>query len=279
MDINIIIFFIIFGLVLGGLIGYAGFRYPPKIKIPSRELIAPPEVISIPNNLPSLLKESLINNFNSQLPLPGSLVAWGRGRIKAFPLPVIGPLWTPFSWTLDLLPSNAFVLQFRMTWFGKVFIIGGDEFRNGHGRFLMGDRLLESDNLNLSEATLMWIYSLWLSPFTLLTNKQINWKGMDESTIQATVPSCNDEFRSFDYVLDPSSNRLLRIDTTRTASRDGRSLAFHADFGQHRLFDDHYTFPAHMSARWENEKPYLHLDLIGLRYNVDVSEVMQQGID
>lgn len=279
MDLNNIIIIAVIVIIVGLVVGLAGFHYPPKVKIPLRQPKAPEKSILVTGRLPDCLKQFFTNNFGNPLPHPLSLVAWGRGRILTAPFPLLGPVWVPVTWTLDLAPGDRFVFNIKLAWFGKFFIKGGDEFQNGHGRFSLGGSMLENENLDLSETTLLWIYSLWLTPFALIGNEQVTWQTGDDSTIPADIAFGDNSVRRFQMQLTPGDYQLGWINTTRTTSREGKELGFHASFKAHRAFDNHYNFPSQMSLNWEDEKAYLHLELIGLRYDVDIEESIQKGLD
>jgi hypothetical protein len=279
MDLNNIIIIAVIAIFAGLALGLVGLRYPPKVKIPLRQPNEPEKSILVPGKLPDCLKQYLTNNFGNPLPHPHSLIAWGRGRILTAPFPLLGPVWVPLTWTLDLEPGNRFVFNINLAWFGKFFIKGGDEYQDGHGRFSLGGKTIENENLDLSETTLLWIYSLWLTPFSLIGNEQVAWQTGDDNIIQADIAFGNNCIRGFQLQLAPGSYQLNWINTTRTTSRGGKELSFHASFKEHRSFDNHYNFPSQVSLNWEDEKAYLHLELIGLRYDVDVEESIQKGLD
>jgi len=257
------------------MVGLAGFRYRPKIKPPSRQSIGEVPTIITPADLPPLLQRSVEANFGSRLPASSSLVAWGRGRVVAGKIPILGRLWTSLVWTLNLSPGQSFILDTRLSWFGRIFAVGTEELRHGHGKFDLGERVIENANLDLSETTLLWIYTTWLSPFSMLVDPHISWQVEGESTIRASLPFADGAEHSFDLVVDPQNFRFERLDTTRVTSKEGNSLPFHAVFSQHRSFDNDFIFPAHLYFHWDTEDAYMHLDLSGIRYNVDLSDLMR----
>jgi hypothetical protein len=279
MELNNIIVIVLILLVVGLILGLIGFRYPPKVKIPFRETQDPDNNVTSAAALPDYLNQYLYNNFGDPLPHPSSLTAWGRGRILTAPFPLLGPIWVPLTWSIDLAPGNCFVFQIKLTWFGKVFVKGGDEFKNGHGRFSLGGRAIENANLDLSEATLLWIYSLWLLPFSILGNEHITWSVKDDHTVQAEIIFAGDQAHSFQMLIMPDKHELGSIHTTRTTSREGKELDFHATFNEYRAFDNNYHYPSQISLNWGDEKAYLHLDLTGLRHDVNIEEVIQKGLD
>jgi hypothetical protein len=271
VEILIFVLLVIVGVVI---IGLAGFRYQPKMLIPSRQSVGDTPTALPPANLPPFLLHALETNFGAQLPASRSLVAWGRGRIVASRMPILGPLWAPLVWTLNLAPGQGFVLETRLSWYGRVFAIGTEELRNGHGKFDLGVRVIENANLDLSETTLLWIYSTWLSPFSLLADRHIQWQAEDDHTIRASIPFADSFDRTFDLVFDPQTTNLVQLNTTRTTSKEGNSLPFHAVFSQHRSFDNDFVYPAHLFFYWDTEDAYMHLDLSGVRYNVDLSDLI-----
>jgi hypothetical protein len=279
MELNNIIVIGLIVLIAGFILGLVGFRYPPKVKIPFRETQNPENNITSAGSLPGGLNQFLVHNFGDPLPHPLSLTAWGRGRILTAPFPLLGPIWVPLTWTIDLAPGNCFVFQIKLTWFGKVFVKGGDEFKDGHGRFSLGGRAIENTNLDLSEATLLWIYSLWLLPFSIPGKEHVIWQTANDRSIQADITFPDERARSFRLQFTPDKFQLDAIHTTRTTSREGKELDFQAIFKDYRTFDNNYHFPSQMSLNWGDEKAYLHLDLTGLRYDVNIDQSIQKGLD
>jgi hypothetical protein len=275
MNIVEIISLAIIVIIVMLMVGLAGFRFRPKVKLPSRQSVGEVPTVLMPVDLPPLLQRSLEANFGSQLPASRSLVAWGRGRIVAGNIPILGHVWTSLLWTLNLTPGQDFVLDTRLSWFGRIFAVGTEELRHGHGRFNLGERVIENANLDLSETTLLWIYTAWLSPFSLLANPHISWKIEGDSTICASVPFVDGAEHTFDLIVDPQNFHFEQLDTTRVTSKEGNSLPFHAVFSQHHSFDNDFIFPAHLYFHWDTEDAYMHLDLSGVRYNVDLSDLMQ----
>lgn len=271
------LFLLIAALVVALLIAWIGFRLPAPAKPPERQSIPRPDPIPLPKSLPAPLHHFYEKNFGSLIYPPANSLAWGRGRIIARRFPTLGPLWVPISWTLDLIPGESFVMHNRITWFRRTFIRGGEEFRQEKGKFIVGGKSVESEHIDRSEQTMLWLYTLILTPTTLLLDPRVNWRMGEGNTVCIEIPFSEGENREFVIHFNPESWQITRITTERSASRDGRLIPYQFVVKTQRSFEGDLTLPSLINGVWEDDA-YIQYEILGTHYNVEMDEVMAEGV-
>lgn len=259
------------------IIGFVGFRVPAPLRWPAGEPAEALPYLSPDGELAPLTKKWLFQK-SSAAPVPTSLVAWGGGKM-ASRLPIFGKVWLPLSWTLYLIPGKCFILQNRMTWFGRRFIRGGEEYRAGKGIFILGSKISDTPYLDETERALMWLYSIWLAPATLVGMDSVSLVEMDENFLRLAVRDEDHHvIHQFDLGFDSATGLLYRISGTRKGSRTGEEYSYIASLSQPRNFENAGKIPTQYSANWDNDI-YIKLDLAEVKMNQDISEALQKGVE
>ena len=254
-----------------------GFRVKAKITSPHIETGPAPAASALSLDLlPAPVQRYL--KLLSPSAAPESLAAWGRGRMTVSRLPFLGTLWTPMSWTIYLQPGQGFVWRTRFYWYTRKVTSGGEEIRQGKSRFMLGGRTVSSENLNHSETTMLWLYSLFFTPQCVAADRRVSWQAVDENNARLLAPYLENAAMEFDLTFDEASGQLLRVSTTRKANRDGTDLPFAVEFSGQRSATGINYLPVRLRALWENEA-YLELETVEVAYHADVSQAMQEGID
>jgi hypothetical protein len=270
------IIYLLIGLVGFVVIGYIGFRVPAPILPPKDVMESQVERKPLPEGLPDLAYRFFSNGSGYQANQAQTLAAWGRGYISSR-LRFFGKFWLPVSWQLYLVPGSEIVFQYRITWFRRRFIRGGEEYRQGKGRFLLGSEQVENQHLDDTERILPWIFALWLSPASLVNNPALDWIQSGEDKI--TLRGKGDLQKSSEFLLtvDPSTGVLSQIQTLRRGSRSGDDYPFLVDLRSPQRMDAQ-ILQSNYTATWDNDV-YLKLKLAGICYNYDLQTVMQQGVE
>lgn len=272
MDFVTLILISVIGVVVVGLLGFAipaGLRKP---FLQQEETIAP----EMPKNLPAAVRRWLEVTGLDQTP-GGDTVAWGSGKMAGPVLPLIGRVWMPLRWSLHLQPGKAFVWRAQITWWRRRFISGGDMLYDGQGIFDMGGKQLDGDNLNASQFTLLWIYSLLLTPLQTFSRPGLVWKNESESAVTLQVPLLFGDVKNHDFTLhfDPGTGQVQRIDTLRTTARKGDEQPFYAAPGgaARDVVDGSVIFhlPENLELGWE-DFTFQRLRLVGLANGVSGAE-------
>jgi hypothetical protein len=252
-----------------------GFFFKPPVHKPELEPIDPVEMVPLPANLPYPVRHYLEMSFGDQVPLPATAVAWGLGKRIGRSFGRLGPLWMPSHWALYLIPGKEFVYRLTVTWFGRRMLQGGDELRQGYGRFIMNKDRLENTNINKSEWIMLWLYTILAAPSAILADPNNTWEAVDDQTAKLSVPHKDGSRWEFTLLFDSQTGQLSGVDTLRVTSRDGKEIPYQMRMGKHEKLGPG-TLPGYMKAAWENDF-YITNNLSGVRYNVNISEVMEEG--
>jgi hypothetical protein len=276
MDLGNIALLLIVGLGVAAAAAVIGFMIPAPIQKVDGESSGNIEKVILPDDFSPQLKKIFSGSDGAEMQAPDCLVAWGRGRISSH-LPIFGRVWLPLTWTLYLVPGTMFIMHNRITWFGRVFIRGGEEFRHGKGNFFLGRKPVENPYLDETERALVWLYSIWLAPGSLANHPHTQWSLVDQE-IELRVADEGLAPLTFKLTQDESEGTLTKIVSTRKGSRTGGDYPFIAQLAAPKSFDSSTKIPSRWIADWDNDV-YLKLDLAGLRGNADIEEVLQGGIE
>ena len=252
-----------------------GFFFKPAEHKPELEPIDPPEMIPLPDSLPYPIRHYLQMNFGDEVPLPTTAVAWGLGKRIGRSFGRLGPLWMPSYWALYLVPGKEFVYRLTVTWFGRRMLQGGDELRQGFGRFIMNKDRLENTNINKSEWIMMWLYTIMAAPSAILADPANTWEAIDDQSAKLSVPYKDGTRWEFTLLFDSQTSQLTGVDTLRVTSRDGKEIPYQIRMDDHKKLGPG-ILPGYMKAAWENEF-YIMNNLSGVRYNINIDEVMEEG--
>ena len=252
-----------------------GFFFKPAVHKPELEPIEALEMIPLPGSLPYPVRHYLQMSFGDQVPLPATAVAWGLGKRIGRSFGRLGPLWMPSYWALYLVPGKEFVYRLTVTWYGRRMLQGGDELRQGYGRFIMNKDRLENANINKSEWIMLWLYTILTAPSAILADPNNTWEAVDDQTARLSVPYLDGTRWEFTLLFDSQTGQLSGVDTLRVTSRDGKEIPYQMRMGKHEKLGPG-TLPGYMKAAWENDF-YITNNLSGVRYNVNISEVMEEG--
>lgn len=269
------IVFIAISLAVFLAVGFAGFRIPAPIRMPPDEPTAPPSSLAMSSELPSLAKSWIYQGKTSSIS-PKSLVAWGKGWV-ASRVPIIGKIWLPLSWTLYLLPGESFVMQNRITWFGRRFIQGGEEFRSGKGSFVFGSQSTDAPFLDDTEKALVWLYSIWLTPASLVMMDSVSLFETSQYNLELTADQGQNFSLLFSLDFSSDTGLLHQITGTRKGSRTGIEYPYMATLTHPRNFAEMGQIPTKYTANWDGDI-YIKLELAGVKVNRDVSTAMLTGV-
>ncbi len=262
------------GLAAFLVIGWLGLRIPAR---PKKPILSTPEnpldLTAIPEDLPRPVARYLQLLFPQGIPNLSPVVAWGTGRITSH-LRVFGTVWLPLSWTLYLYPAVGYLWRTNITWYMRPFLKGGDQYLDGHGTYRMGNDTLESEFIDLSEFTILWIHTLVFAPFSLPYTPGLKWQLIDDRSIWLTVTGPNQASYNF-KLLFSSSGMLEKIETKRAASRDGTLLDFSTTIVHSPVPESSHLI--NLKNAWESVV-YLDLKSNGIFYDVNIDQVFDEGI-
>jgi hypothetical protein len=265
----------VIALIAVPLLYWVGFRFAPPPVAPELEPTDPLKQQPLDESVPAPIKRFLQMVYGEKAAIPVTVTAWGNGRIIVRDMGRLGSLWAPFRWSLYLIPGKEFVMRTTITWFTRRMLQGGDELRNGHGRFVMSKDQLENANIDNSEWVMLWVYTLITAPAVLIKDPKITLEEVEENSIKVGVPYKGGDFWYFTLNFDTDTGELRTIHTYRPASRDGRKIPYQLSLDEYHPVGIG-TLAGSIGAAWDGEY-FQYNEMAGVRYNVDVSEVMLEG--
>jgi len=261
-----------FGIVLFFIIALVGFQVPSPIQPPRVEGGSPQEE-ALRKDLPAALSQYFTENNGSPVLRSRRAVAWGRGRMLINSFPIIKRMWLPTIWVLYLNPGKEFFLSYSVTWFGMPSMEGGDQYVQGRGRIVTGQNDLKNANVDRSEETLMWLYTLFASPDALLDLPRSAMEGGNKEKLTLKVPSAHGDDLQFDLVFARERGELTEVHTQRPTARDGRVLTFVAKYSGYAQVSEGIYLPSKLVLEWEDD-PYIELSMKDVRYNAGIDEIL-----
>ena len=267
------------GMVLFTIIGLIGFKVKAKIQVPS---LGEPQASSfqpIPTGLPAPLQRYLQQRYGDRMLIPASLAAWGNGTVIAASFPRLGKLWVPIRWNLFLKPGSEFVWRYTITWYTTPFMRAGEEFRQGRGRFVVGNRILRSPNVNQSEHTPLWLYTLQFALPAAVLDASVTWQALDDQQVKMILPLPNGAPLEFVLYFNEDCSKLLQVKTERTANRTGVRQPFTVVFGEPAEFPGASILPASMQAAWGDDEIFMKPKVHGVCYGAEIDLPLEQGAD
>jgi hypothetical protein len=274
-------FFTVLLLIAGGVIVAlasikVGFIIPAKFVLPDLAVNPPAvEPASLPEDLPAPLLRYYRRAFGERVPAPRSVVAYGRGFFRVRKISFLGYLWSPLAWTMYLAPGESFLWKMHMTWFRRVVMQGGDGYLGGKGLFNMSrGTTIQGDTMDHSEQVMLWLLTIAFAPGVLLERPGLRWEAIDDHTARLQVEQAGRSL-SFDLSFDPASGDLLRIETQRPGSREGKLYPYSLVLEGPQDFEG-MKLPARLQAAWEDDA-YTRYEMAGIQYNAPVRDALQEA--
>jgi hypothetical protein len=182
--------------------------------------------------------------------------ARGRGGFRQ---PLAGSLgfWIPMRWELHLVPASDFVFLASVRLLGRSVLRGGDEYRDGRGRFRMGRRTLDGPAVDRAEYAALVGWTAVLAPGALVARSGvIAERGDGPDAVRVVFPFGTE---TWECVLrfDPAGGLLSRLETHRDDLRGG-SRRWSAEVERWTTRDGRPS-PERVLTRWE-ETPAVRVE-------------------
>jgi hypothetical protein len=278
MDITTLFTYALGAFILFLIVGWLGFLIPPKPLQLTEEVLPATPPLPFPESLPPALASALSPAVGSPATLTGALAAWGTGKIIARRFPIVGPLWAPMTWKISLVPGQGFIWDSTITWFGRPFLPGHEEFVDGKGKFVVKGSAIDTEHIHRSEQVMLFLYSFLLAPAFFLNDERFTWKEGEEDAIQLEVALGDNRPMTFTLFFDPQNHNLIRIETFRPTSRTGKDIPFQVKFSKNRRFSDQLTLPGRIDLAWQNDF-YLFYEPQGILYDADILPLVKEAAE
>jgi hypothetical protein len=258
-------------LAIIALLGWLGLQVRPRPFPPHAARTPELATVPLPAGLPAPVARYYRQLYGDRVPVIESAVISGRAIMSP-----VGGVKIPARFRFYHRAGHDYRHQFEMTWFGRAFGAGNEQYVDGQSRLVLpfglsdqGPQIDQAANLSL------WAEYVW-APAVLVTDPRVRWEPVDEETALLVVPFGAAE-QTFVARFDPDSGRLHMLESMRY--KDSKSVAktlWLNESSNWRTVGD-YEIPATGAVTWFDQgKPWAFFTVEEVVYNVDVSEYLRQ---
>jgi hypothetical protein len=156
------------------------------------------------------------------------------------------------------VPGEEFVFLGRVSLAGVRLRSGGDELRDGKGRFRIGRRFLEGSSVDRTQHAALWAWSLLFAPGFSVRRQEVVVERAGADGVRLAFPYGAETWECA-LRFDPATGLLRRLDTHRDDAATGRARRWSAEVERWEIRDERPR-PARVLTRWE-ESPAVRLDV------------------
>ncbi|MDQ4077857.1 MAG: hypothetical protein M3220_16615 [Chloroflexota bacterium] len=207
----------IVGGVLVGVValGWAGLRVQPAPFPAVAGPATPPETIPLPAGLPAPVERFYRQTYGDQVPVIHTAVISGRGTMAPFGIAL------PVRFRFTHEAGSNYRHYIETTFFGIPFMKINEYYVDGKERMEMPWGVSENNpKLDQGGNLGMWAEAVQWMPALLLTDPNVRWEAVDDTTAWLVVPFGESEER-FLTRFDETSGELLYAEAMRYKSGVG----------------------------------------------------------
>ena len=145
------------------------------------------------------------------------------------------------------------------------------------GSFIFGSQSTDAPFLDDTEKALVWLYSIWLAPASLVKMDSVSLIETSQHNLELVAHQDQNSSLHFSLDFDSDTGALHQITGKRKGSRTGGEYPYIATLTHPKNFEVAGQIPSRYTANWEGDT-YIKLELAGIRVNQDVSVAMQTGV-
>jgi hypothetical protein len=260
-------------LILIFLLIWLGLQIQPRpfdtFTAPTQDL----QTIPLPDDLPAPVARFYAQLYGDTIPVIDSAVISGTGRMR------INGITLPARFRFTHISGQAYRHYIETTLFGLPLLKVNEHFLNHTARLELPFGTSEGPKIDQGANLALWAEAIWM-PSIWITDPQVSWEAIDNSSAALIVPFQNTEER-FRVTFDPTSGLLATMQSMRYKGEESseKTLWINEVVAWQTLGD--YTQPVQSSVTWQDEgTPWARFTTLEVVYNADVSSyIHKSGFD
>ncbi len=254
-------------ILLVGLIGalWFGLKVKPEPFSVYGDTAAPPEAVSLPDNLPAPVARYAHTAIGEQIPVIYSAVITGTGKLT------FKGITFHARWRFIHDVGQGYRHYIETTIFGRPLLVVNEWFLDGKSRLELPFGIVGAGPKTDSAAALgLWSEAVW-TPSVYFTDPRVRWEAVDDRHARLIVPSGTGE-DSYTVTFDAQTGLIARLESMRFQDEKSaeKILWTNKIRGWKTLNGIQVQTPT--DILWGNQsRPWFTPEVATIVYNVDVS--------
>lgn len=172
----------------------------------------------------------------------------------------VGPLslWLPLTYQARLVPSRSFAFIARASLAGLRLRRIADEYREGHGRYRTGRRVLTGNEIDRAQYAALWAWTFALAPRAAFALPEVVAEPVSATELRVLFPFVTEIWQAA-LRFDAGSGLLTRFETHRQEPNSRGTSPWSLEVASWGSLDGR-AFPVELLTRWR-ERPAVRLRL------------------
>jgi hypothetical protein len=169
-----------------------------------------PQTVPLPSGLPAPVERYFRGLYGDAVPLIETAVVTGRGTLR----PVFRGPRIPARFRITHESGKSYRHYIELAFFGIPFTRINEYYNDGKERMELPFGNFEGKKLDESGCLGMWAEMITWFPAPLVTDPQVRWIPVDDTTALMAVP-CGESTNHFTFHFSPSSGKMLYWEVMR----------------------------------------------------------------